>query len=169
MELHVAQADVTTLTVDALVLPCTSMGTVAQPIRTELPESVSLAIEAELKAKTPLAVGAALLVDPSAFAASNLILVPVVKQADDPIQVQHLRRAVKAALIAAKVKRYQTLALPCMIPMSGDTTRSEGARAVVQEINAHTDPFPEKIYLVDQKEDMVRIFDHAIHSAQYAL
>ena len=61
MELHVAHADITTMSVDAVIVPCTSMGTVTEPIRSAVFGKGGEAIERELKAKAPLAVGAAML------------------------------------------------------------------------------------------------------------
>jgi O-acetyl-ADP-ribose deacetylase (regulator of RNase III) len=170
MELHVAQADITTLPVDAVIMPCTSMGTVTEPIRTVLVDDDRTAIELELKSKAPLALGAAMLAGAEALTAGSAILVPIKKHDDDNVATEHLRRAVKAALIAANVKGYETLALPNMVQSGGKTTtRAEAARAIVQEIRAHAQPFPETIYLVDDADDMVRIFEDAIQNAHHSL
>lgn len=157
------------MSVDAIIMPCTSMGTMTEPIRTVLVDKGGACIEEELKAKAPLAVGAAMLAEADAFSAGSAILVPIKKHPEDEVATEHLRRAVKAALVAANIKRYESLALPSMVHIGADTTRAEAARAVVQEIRAHTDPFPATIYLVDDGEDMVRIFEDAIENAQYAL
>ncbi len=169
MELHVAQADITTMPVDAVIMPCTSMGTMTEPNRTLMAAKGGGDIELELKEKAPLALGAAMLAGADQLTAGCTILVPIKKHPDDAAATENLRKAVKAALIAANIKRYKTLALPNMVHDGDAPTRAEAARAVVQEIRAHTAPFPEAIYLVDSGEDMVRIFAHAIENAQYSL
>ena len=169
MQLHVAQADITTLPVDAVIMPCTSMGSMTEPIRTVLINKGCDAIEEELQAKAPLALGAAMLTDAGELTAGSAILVPIKKYPEDEVATEHLRRAVKAALMAANVKGYVSLAVPSMVHIGADTTRAEAARAVVQEIHSHTQPFPETIYLVDDSEDMVRIFKEAIENAPYGL
>ena len=169
MELHVAQADINTLAVDAVMIPCTSMGNITEPVRSLLKSEDGDCIEEELKAKAPLAVGAATLANADGFAASNAILVPIKKHPDDDVAVEHLRRAVKAGLIAANMKGYESLALPPMVEAGTETTPSEAARAVVQEIRAHRQPFPQTIYLVDLEEKTIRMFEHAIQHASHAL
>ncbi len=169
MELHVAQADITTFVVDAIIVPCTSMGTMTEPGRTVLAANGAEAIEQELKAKAPLALGAAMLAGSGGLNARSTILVPIKKHPDDRVATENLKRAVKAALIAANIKRYESLALPNMVHADEGTTRAEAARAVVQQIRAHTEPFPATVYLVDDAADMVQIFEDAIESAQYSL
>jgi O-acetyl-ADP-ribose deacetylase (regulator of RNase III) len=169
MELHVAQADITTMPVDAIVVPCTSMGTMTEPIRSAVLGKGGEAIEQELKAKAPLAVGAAMLAGAGDLTAKCTILVPIKKHVGDLVATENLRKAVKAALIAANIKRYQTLALPNMVQDEATVSRSDAARAVVQEIRTHTAPFPETIYLVDGAEEMVKIFTRAIENAPYSL
>lgn len=169
MELHVAQAVLKTMTVDAVILPCTSMGSITEPSRSMLLASGADAVELELKDKAPLAVGAAVLSAASEFTAQNTIIVPIKKHPEDAVAPENIKRAVKAALIAANIKRYETVALPNLVQLDSGTTRAEAARAVVQQIHAHTDAFPQSIYLVDEAEDMIRIFNEAIETAQYSL
>lgn len=169
MELHVAQADLATLAVDAVIVPCTSMGTVTAPVRKSLSAETAALIETELKEKSPLAMGAAMLADAKSLGAGSAILVPVKKHDDDDVAIEHLRRALKAALHAANIKRYDSVAFPSMVQPGSSTTRAEAARAMVQEINTHKAPFPQKVYLVDASEDMVRIFEDVSHTASRGL
>ena len=129
----------------------------------------SAPIAEELRSKAPLAVGAAIVTDCSTLGAKFTILVPIIRQPGDEVATEHLRRAVKAALIAANMKQYRSIALPNMLGDEGGPTVAEAARAVVQEMKAHDKPFPEKAYMVDSDEDMIRIFDEAIHYARHSL
>lgn len=169
MELHVAQADILTLEVDAVVIPCTSMGTLTGPMRDLLGAAPVASIEQELKAKLPLALGAAMLADASAFKANAAVLVPIKKEDEDTVATEHLRRAIKAALVAANVKHYTQLAVPSWVQLGDGTTRAEAARAIVQEMHRHKQSYPEKIYLVAENEDMVAIFEDAIENARRSL
>lgn len=167
MELHVAQADIATLPVDALVVPCDSMGEISPGIREIIGDNNPM--EGELKEKAPLAVGAAMIADAGELGARNAIAVPIIRHAGDEVATELLRRAVKAALVAANMKQYESIALPTMVREEPGPTMAEAARAVVQEIQSHKKPFPEKVYMVDSEESTVRIFKAAIQHAQYSL
>lgn len=169
MELHIAQADIATIAVDAVVLPCNSMGNLNESIRKQLRDCGGEAIQDELKTKAPLAIGAAMLTSAGSLGAPIAILVPIIKHAGDEVATELLRRAIKAALIAANMKQYARIAVPCMVRQEAGPTMSEAARAVVQEIQGHILPFPEKLYLVDGDPAMMRIFEEAIEHAQHAL
>ncbi len=169
MELHIAQADLATIAVDAVVIPCNSMGNLNVAVRKQLRDVGVEAIEEELLSKCPLAIGAAMISDAGKLGAAHAILVPIIKHAGDEVATELLRRAVKAALIAANMRRYERIALPCMVHQEAGPTVSEAARAVVQEIQGHTLPFPEQVYLIDRDANMMRIFEEAIEHAQHAL
>ncbi len=168
MEIHIAHAALADLAVDAIVLPCHSVGTLADSIRDSLANHGGEAFEQALKAKAPLAIGAAILADASAVAAGSAILVPISKDRDSPIATELLRRAIKAALIASKLKGFRTLALPSMIAADGTITVAEAARAVTQEIHVHDAPIPEIIYMAAPDEQLVRIFEDAVAHARRA-
>lgn len=169
MELHVAQADLSALAVDAVVVPCTSMGRVCQIVRDHMSDTTRPALEAELKAKAPLAVGAAMIAAGGDLQAKNAILAPIVKEEGDEIATELLRRAIKASLVAANMKGYETIAVPSMVKEGGSPTVSEAARAVVQEIQSHAKPLPSTVYFVAPEEKLMRIFEDAIQHARHAL
>lgn len=168
MEIHIAHAALADLAVDAIVLPCHSVGTLSDAARQALAGRGADGFEEALKAKAPLAIGAAILADASAVEAGSAILVPISKDSDAPIATELLRRGVKAALIAAKLKGYRTLALPSMITADSTITIAEAARAVTQEIHAHEAPFPESIYMAAPDEQLMRIFEDAVAHARRA-
>ncbi len=168
MEIHVAQSDITSFPVDAIIVPCHASG-INEGFRTVIQDKGAEQIEAALKEKAPLAVGAAMLAQCPLLGAKNAILIPIMKYKDDDVATELLRRAIKAALIASNMKRYQTIALPPMMRLEGGPTIAEATRAVVQEINTHKLPFPEKIYLVDEEEAIIRIFEDTVLHAQHSL
>jgi O-acetyl-ADP-ribose deacetylase (regulator of RNase III) len=80
-----------------------------------------------------------------------------------------VRRAARAALIAADANKHQVLAIPGMGTGVGGVAMEEAARAIVEEIRAHKRPFPETIYLVDTSADMVAAFEEALRYAQQGI
>ncbi len=168
MDVHVAQADITVFAVDAIVIPC-SASAVNPGILSILAGKGGDEIAMELTAKAPLAIGAAMIAACPQLAAQHAVLVPIIKYPDDDVATELLRRAVKAALIAAKMKRYQTIALPPMVGQEGGSTLAEATRAVVQEIRTHNAEFPHKVYFVDSSESITQIFENAIKYSQHSL
>lgn len=168
MEVHAAQSDITTFAVDGIVVPC-SASAINCGFLTLIEDKGGDELSAHLKAKAPLAIGAAIIADCPKLSAQNAILVPIIKHPEDDVATELLRRAVKAALIASKVKGYQSIALPRMVCEEGGATIAEATRAVVQELRTHVDALPEKIYLVDPEESTVQIFENAIKYSQHSL
>jgi len=168
MDLHVAQSDITLFSVDAIIIPC-SASAINEGFRALIESKGADAIADELRANAPLAIGAAMIASCPEIAAQNAILVPIIKYPDDDVATELLRRAIKAALIASNMKRYQTIALPRMVSTEGGPTLAEATRAVVQEIHSHSSPFPEKIYLVDSDAEVIRIFENAVQYSQHGV
>ena len=81
------------------------------------------------------------------------------------IPAENVRRAARAALIAADVKQFKMIAFTGMGTDLGDVPMDEAARAIVEEIRAHKRPCPETIYLVDNRPDMVVAFEEALRNA----
>jgi O-acetyl-ADP-ribose deacetylase (regulator of RNase III) len=169
MELHVAQADIATLPVDAVVVPADSMGSMDLPASQGICERAGETVIQEYKAHAPIAVGAAVMTSGGELSSKHVIHVPVVKHSGEQIAAEHLRRAVRAALIAANMNQLSTVAFPSMSSGQEGPTVAEAARAVVQELVAHRKSFPETIYLVAPEEETIGIFEEAIHNAQRGL
>jgi O-acetyl-ADP-ribose deacetylase (regulator of RNase III) len=85
------------------------------------------------------------------------------------IGTENVRRAARAALIAAHANKYSVLAMPGIGTGVGGVAAEDAARAIVEEIRAHKKPFPETIYLVDTSAEMVAAFEEALHNAQQGL
>ena len=168
MEIHIAHAALTELAVDAVVLPCHSLGMLTDDMQSTLQDHGREGFEKELRAKAPLAIGAAILTEGRGLRASSAILVPISKDSGDSIATELLRRAVKAALIAAKLKGFRTLAIPSLIARDGLITVAEAARAVTQELHGHDSPMPETVYMIAPNEQLQRIFEDAVEHAQRA-
>lgn len=164
MDLHVAQAEIGTLPVDAVVVPSNSMGTMTTGIRKYISEHAGSAIETELKSKAPVAIGAAVITDGGNLTASHIIHVPITTHEGDEVVVELLKRGVKAALLAANMRRFESIAFPSLTTGESGPTIAEAARAVVLEFKAHSGAFPQSIYLVDPDPEVAEIFEDAAQS-----
>lgn len=175
MELHVAQADITTLAVDGIVVPSNSQGSMDDGIRREIRDRGGEHIEAAIRSKAPVAVGAAVLAEGGLLTSENVILVPIVQEPGSIVPTESIKRATKAALIAANVRRLKTLGIPLMLehrPSPKLTSRgagpsiAEATRALVQEIHAHKGAFPETIYLVDKSAEVTAVFEDTVRDLE---
>ena len=123
-------------------------------------------IQAEAMSRAPIAVGAALVTKGGALPAQFVIPAPPMEEPGMTIGTENVRRAARAALIAAHANKYQVLAMPGIGTGVGGVAADEAARAIVEEIRAHKKPFPETIYLVDTSAEMVAAFEEALRNAQ---
>jgi O-acetyl-ADP-ribose deacetylase len=166
MQVHVAQADITNLPVDAVVSPSNSRGIMASGVAEAIRRHGGEEIEAEARARAPIAVGAALVTKAGSLPAKFVIHVPTMEEPGMTIGAENVRRAARAALIAAHACRHQVVALPGIGTDGGGVAVDEAARAIVEEIRAHKKPFPETIYLVDTSAEMIAAFEEALRNAQ---
>jgi O-acetyl-ADP-ribose deacetylase (regulator of RNase III) len=165
MQVHVAQADITNLPVDAVVSPSNSKGIMTAGVAGAIRAHGGDEIESEARARAPIAIGAALVTKGGALPAKFVIHVPTMEEPGMTIGAENVRRAARAALIAAHAFKHQVVALPGMGVDSGVAVE-EAARAIVEEIRAHKKPFPETVYLVDTSPGMIAAFEEALKNAQ---
>jgi O-acetyl-ADP-ribose deacetylase (regulator of RNase III) len=169
MQVHVAQADITNLPVDAIVNPSNSKGIMAGPVAEAIRLHGGEEIEAETRARAPIAIGAAMVTKAGSLPAKFVIHVPTMDEPGMTIGAENVRRAARAALIAASVYKHQVVAFSGMGTGDGGVAYDEAARAIVEEIRAHKKPFPETVYLVDSSAEMVAAFEDALKNAQQGL
>jgi O-acetyl-ADP-ribose deacetylase len=98
--------------------------------------------------------------------AKNVIHVPTMEEPGMKIGAENVRRAARAALIAADRNNFKVIAIPGIGTDLGDVPLDEAARAIVEEIRAHRRPNPETIYLIDNNEEMVAALEDALRNAQ---
>src|SRR6185312_16829798 len=114
MVIHVALGDITQLTVDAIVNPANSLGIMengaARTIKVEGGDS----IEEEAKSAAPVAVGAAVVTGAGQLWCKAIIHAPTMEEPGMRVGVENVRRATRAALLAAGRNSYETVALPGM-------------------------------------------------------
>jgi O-acetyl-ADP-ribose deacetylase (regulator of RNase III) len=126
-------------------------------------------IQAEAMACAPIAVGAAAISTSGSLPAGCVIHAPMVDEPGNPITVENIRRAARAALVAATAGQYEVIAIPGMGVGFNGPPLAESARAIVEEIRAHKKPHPSTIYLVDNSPEVIASFEDALRNAQLGL
>jgi O-acetyl-ADP-ribose deacetylase (regulator of RNase III) len=152
--------------VDAIVNPSNSMGIMGGGISGLLRRQGGEVIQQAAMQASPIAVGAAIVTTAGQLPAKHVIHVPTMEEPGMKIGAENVRRAARAALIAADRNNFKTIAIPGIGTDLGDVPIDEAARAIVEEIRAHRRPNPETIYLVDTSEEMLFSLEDALRNAQ---
>ena len=168
MEVHVARADITNMPVDAIVNPTNSRGTMDNRTGQVILKFGGEGIQTALMSKAPLAIGAALVTEGQDLPAKWIIHTPVTSEPDEKLEVENIRRAARAALLAADANKYTVIAIPGIF-CGADVPLAEAARAIIEEIRAHKRSFPVTIYLVDDDINMIEAFEDSLEHAQQPL
>ena len=165
MQIHVAKSDLSDLPVDALVSPSNSLGIMAGGVAEALKAKGGQEIEDEARLAAPVAVGAAVVTSAGALFAKHVIHAPTMEEPGTKIGVENVRRATRAALIAAARNNFETIAMPGMGTGVGGVPVDEAARAMVDELRAHKSPLPATVYLVGTNDMLLAAFDAALKNA----
>jgi len=166
VQVHVAKAELWTLPVDAIVNPANSLGIMGGGISGILRRQGGDVIQQAAMAASPIAVGAAIVTTAGQLPAKHVIHVPTMEEPGMKIGAENVRRAARAALIAADRNQFKVIAIPGIGTDLGEVPIEEAARAIVEEIRAHRRPCPETIYLVDTNEIMIQQLEEALRNAQ---
>jgi len=167
MVIHVALGDIAQLPseIDAIVNPTNSLGVMVASVALTIKEAGGQSIEDEAKACAPIAVGAAIVTSGGRLFTKHVIHVPTMEEPGMKIGVENVRRATRAALIAAARHGFNVIAMPGMGTGTGGVAMDEAARAMVDELRAHKQPQPSTIYLVALTDEMVTAFAEALRNA----
>jgi O-acetyl-ADP-ribose deacetylase (regulator of RNase III) len=165
MQVHVAQADIATLPVDAIVNPANSLGIMGGGVAGAIRSKGGDVIQAEAMKCAPIAVGAAVVTTAGKLPAKHVIHAPTMEEPGLQISAENIRRAARAVLIAAVANEFEVIAIPGMGAGVGGVPPEDAARAIVEEIRAHKRAFPTTIYLVDRSVEMVTAFEECLRNA----
>jgi O-acetyl-ADP-ribose deacetylase (regulator of RNase III) len=165
MVIHVALGDLTKLTVDAIVNPANSLGIMSGGLAAKIRAAGGPMIEEEARASAPIAVGAAVVTTGGELFAKAVIHAPTMEEPGMKIGVENVRRATRAALLAASRFGHQIIAFPGLGTGVGGVPYDEAARAMVDELRAHKQPQPSTIYLIGTNEDLIFAFEDALRLA----
>ena len=165
MVIHVAVGDITDVPADAIVNPANSLGLMQGGVALAIKEAGGDAIEEEARASAPIAVGAAIVTTAGNLFAKSVIHVPTMEEPGMKIGVENVRRATRAALLAAARYGHQVIAFPAIGTGVGGVPFDEAARAMVDELRAHRMPLPATVYLMAPKPEYVPHFEEALRLA----
>jgi O-acetyl-ADP-ribose deacetylase (regulator of RNase III) len=168
MQIHVALSDLTDMPVDAVVNPANSHGLMSGGVAAALKARGGQVVEDEARASAPVAVGAAVVTTGGKLFAKHVIHAPTMEEPGQKIGVENVRRATRAALIAAAYHGFETIAMPSMGTGVGGVDVEEAARAMVDELRAHRQPKPSTIYLVGLTSQLTAAFESALQNAMNA-
>src|SRR3954464_3111609 len=123
MQIHLAKSDITLMAVDAVVNPANSLGIMGGGVSAALSRKGGPAIQKEAMSLAPIAVGAAVVTNAGTLFAKQVIHPPAMEQPGMKIGVENVRRATRAALLAAARNNIDLIAIPGWGPVSGASIR----------------------------------------------
>jgi O-acetyl-ADP-ribose deacetylase (regulator of RNase III) len=160
MQVQVASDPITSLKVDAVVNPTNTLGTMDHPVGEAIREAGGAEIETAAKASAPIAIGAALLTTAGDMPAKHILHVPITgNPADDPT-TENIRRGARAALVAASLKKFNSIAIPCIDHPNLDNL--ESVRSVLEELKTHKKDFPATVYVVGGTPEITELLAHLL-------
>jgi O-acetyl-ADP-ribose deacetylase (regulator of RNase III) len=165
MVIHVAMGDLTQLTVDAIVNPANSLGIMGGGLAAAIRGVGGQIIEDEARASAPIAVGAAIVTTAGELFCKSVIHAPTMEEPGMKIGVENVRRATRAAMLAAARLNFMTIAFPALGTGVGGVPLDEATRAMVDELRAHRRPMPQTVYLIATNTETVRAFEEALRLA----
>jgi O-acetyl-ADP-ribose deacetylase (regulator of RNase III) len=165
MVIHLAKHDITEMPVDAVVNPANSLGIMGGGVAAALSRKGGPTIQREAMSLAPIAVGAAVVTNAGNLWARHVIHAPTMEEPGTRIGVEHVRRATRAALIAAARFGFETIALPGMGTGLGGVDPADASRAIVDELRAHRQEKPATVYLVDLSDRMLACLEEALRLA----
>lgn len=169
MQVHVAEADLWTIPADAVINPANSMGLMGAGLQGQLRKHGGDVIQQAAMAAAPVAIGAAVVTTAGQLPCKHVVHTPIMEEPGMKVGAENVRRAARAALIAADRNKFKVIAIPAMGMDLDEVPADEAVRAIVEELRAHKRPFPEQVYLVDRREDVLHAFEDALRDAHLNL
>lgn len=148
--------------VDGFVCPINSEGIMSNYPASKLKELAGDAIELEVRAHAPLAVGAALVTGAGAMKAKHLIHVANTDKPGGRVQVEDILRATAAVIIACAHKGLHSIAIPLMGAFDQGIPAEEAARAIHSEFRSYRGDRSLQVLLMAKDADEVEVFEMAI-------
>ena len=165
MQIHLAKSDITTMNVDAVVNPANSLGIMGGGVAAALSRKGGPTIQREAMSLAPIAVGAAVVTNAGQLWAKHVIHAPTMEEPGTKVGVENVRRATRAALLAAAHHGFEVITLPGMGTGLGGVDPADAARAIVDELRAHRQPKPTTVYLVDLNSEILAHLEEALRLA----
>src|SRR6476620_6137472 len=155
MQIHLAKSDITEMAVDAVVNPAKSLGIMGGGVSAALSRKGGPTIQKESMSLAPIAVGAAVVTNAGQLWAKHVIHAPTMEEPGTKVGVENVRRATRAALLAAAHPGFDVIAIPGMGTGLGGVDPGDAARAIVDELRARRQAKPSTVYLVDLRDEIL--------------
>src|SRR3954468_4456230 len=165
MQIHLAKTDITEMAVDAVVNPANSLGIMGGGGAGALSRRGGPSIQKEAMSLAPIAVGAAVVTNAGQLWAKFVIHAPTMEEPGTKVGVENVRRATRAALLAAAHHGFEVMAVPGVGTGLGGVAPADAARAMVDELRAHRQPKPATVYLVDLRDEILLNLEEALRLA----
>ncbi len=162
MQIHLAKSDISDMAVDAIVNPANSLGIMGGGVAAVLSRRGGPLIQREAMSLAPIAVGAAVVTNAGSLWAKNVIHAPTMEEPGLKVTVENVRRATRAALLAASQRGFDVIALPGLGTGLGGADPADAARAMVNELRAHKQPHPTTVWLVDLSDQVLAHLEEAL-------
>jgi O-acetyl-ADP-ribose deacetylase (regulator of RNase III) len=164
MQVHLAKSDITDMAVDAVVSPANSLGIMGGGVAGALSRKGGPLIQREAMSLAPIAVGAAVVTNAGHLWAKSIIHAPTMEEPGQKVVVESVRRAMRAALLAAAQRGFQVIAVPGLGTGLGGADPAEAARAMVNELRAHRQANPSTVWLVDTNDQILAHLEEALQT-----
>jgi O-acetyl-ADP-ribose deacetylase (regulator of RNase III) len=162
MQIHLAKSDISDMAVDAIVNPANSLGIMGGGVAAVLSRKGGPLIQREAMSLAPIAVGAAVVTNAGTLWAKHVIHAPTMEEPGLKVTVENVRRATRAALLAAHQRGFDVIALPGLGTGLGGADPADAARAMVNELRAHKQPHPATVWLVDLSDQVLAHLEEAL-------
>ena len=164
MQVHLAKSDITDMAVDAVVSPANSLGIMGGGVAGALSRKGGPLIQREAMSLAPIAVGAAVVTNAGHLWAKNVIHAPTMEEPGQKVAVESVRRAMRAALLAAAQRGFEVIAVPGLGIGLGGADPADAARAMVNELRAHRQANPSTVWLVDTNDQILAHLEEALQT-----
>ena len=164
MQVHLAKSDITDMAVDAVVSPANSLGIMGGGVAGALSRKGGPLIQREAMSLAPIAVGAAVVTNAGHLWAKNIIHAPTMEEPGQKVVVESVRRAMRAALLAAAQRGFEVIAVPGLGTGLGGADPADAARAMGNELRAHRQANPSTVWLVDTNDQILAHLEEALQT-----
>ncbi len=166
-EVIAKRGDITKLTVDAIVNPANSSGTMGGGVALAIKKAGGDRIEEEAVRKSPVPIGEAVATAAGKLNAKFVIHAPTMEKSAELITTKNVLLATTAALNCAKNLKVKSIAFPGMGTGVGGVPKKQAAIAMVSEINKFVKKNPDAfdaVFLIGYDNSLYTEFENALRT-----
>jgi O-acetyl-ADP-ribose deacetylase (regulator of RNase III) len=162
IKISVERGDITEQQVDAIVNPANSHGWMGGGVAGAIKRKGGVEIEKEAVAKAPIPVGKAAITTAGKLKAKYVIHAPTMERPAEPIPIENVRLATRAALQCADKNMLRRISIPGMGTGVGGIPKGEGAKAMVEVVKKFRALSLEEVILIGFDDELVDEFKKAL-------